>query len=260
MGSTAASTALLQYEIDFPLRELIQKRGLNDAVRSYQLCANAVGKLESIAKQLKVKSFKTRPSVQFASYASHVKPLQQEFALRKKYGFPVSWLDADGVREKLGIEAVAGILSSCGAEADPYEFTNALLSHAHKKGAAIFDTTEVADIQHRPRSVVLSTTEGYTITARYAIMATGYESYKYLPHRVDQLCSTYAIISKPIPQTKFWYRNALIWETADPYIYLRTTADKRIIIGGKDDDFSSHKKEMRQPIKNQKSCCLSLIN
>ena len=38
MGSTAASTALLQYEIDTPLTELIAQRGEPDAVKSYLLC------------------------------------------------------------------------------------------------------------------------------------------------------------------------------------------------------------------------------
>lgn len=36
-GSTAASTALIQYEIDTPLYELIKKRGVNHAVQSYRL-------------------------------------------------------------------------------------------------------------------------------------------------------------------------------------------------------------------------------
>lgn len=33
--------------------------------------------------------------------------------------------------------------------------------------------------------------------------------------------------------------NALIWETATPYIYLRTTSDNRILMGGKDIPFSN---------------------
>src|ERR1700733_2564601 len=37
MGSTAASTALIQYEIDQPLRKLIGKVGEKNALRSYQL-------------------------------------------------------------------------------------------------------------------------------------------------------------------------------------------------------------------------------
>ena len=48
MGSTAASTALLQYEIDTPLYRLISIAGERQAIRSYQLCAeNAAPRIAS---------------------------------------------------------------------------------------------------------------------------------------------------------------------------------------------------------------------
>ena len=42
MGSTAASTAFLQYEIDTPLSELCNYVGEAKAVRSYELCRKAI--------------------------------------------------------------------------------------------------------------------------------------------------------------------------------------------------------------------------
>jgi glycine/D-amino acid oxidase-like deaminating enzyme len=56
---------------------------------------------------------------------------------------------------------------------------------------------------------------------------------------VESLQSTFAIASEPLAKNKIWYENSLIWETAIPYLYLRTTTDQRIIIGGKDDKFLS---------------------
>jgi glycine/D-amino acid oxidase-like deaminating enzyme len=35
-----------------------------------------------------------------------------------------------------------------------------------------------------------------------------------------------------------WKDNAFVWEASDPYLYLRTTPDGRIICGGEDEDFS----------------------
>ena len=62
--------------------------------------------------------------------------------------------------------------------------------------------------------------------------------------------TTYAIISEPFDTKKFWYRNVLIWETAQPYLYLRTTRDNRILVGGKDDDFSAaYKRDIALPKK-----------
>src|ERR1700754_1342443 len=42
MGSTAASTAFLQYEIDTPLTELSQLVGMQNALKSYKLCREAI--------------------------------------------------------------------------------------------------------------------------------------------------------------------------------------------------------------------------
>src|ERR1700735_192565 len=47
-GSTSGSTGLLQYEVDVPLRELIKRIGEKKAVRSYELCGEAVRKLASL--------------------------------------------------------------------------------------------------------------------------------------------------------------------------------------------------------------------
>ena len=63
MGSTCASTSLLQYEIDTPLFELVKKVGKKNAVRSYQLCIEAIDKLERIAHNLNLsKDFQRKPS------------------------------------------------------------------------------------------------------------------------------------------------------------------------------------------------------
>ena len=50
-GSTAASTALLQYEIDTPLTELIEKYG-DTAARAYQACDEAIDRIAGIANDL----------------------------------------------------------------------------------------------------------------------------------------------------------------------------------------------------------------
>ena len=46
-GSTAASTALLQYEIDTPMTELARRYGEADAVLAYRSCAEAIGMLRA---------------------------------------------------------------------------------------------------------------------------------------------------------------------------------------------------------------------
>ena len=68
MGSTAASTSLLQYELDIPLYRLMQLAGEKNAVSSYLLCKEAIYILKDTCEQFGDKSlFTLRPSFQFAS-------------------------------------------------------------------------------------------------------------------------------------------------------------------------------------------------
>jgi glycine/D-amino acid oxidase-like deaminating enzyme len=106
-----------------------------------------------------------------------------------------------------------------------------------REGIQVFDHTEIKSILEGKKGVTLITTAGNTIKARKLVIACGYESGKYIPKKVEELHTTYAIVSEPFDVNKFWYRNALIWETAKPYLYLRATSDNRILIGGKDDNF-----------------------
>lgn len=242
MGSTAACTALLQYEIDNPLNKLALKTGLNNALRSYRLCVKAVNTVGEIAKQTGPAGYKQRLSLQYASYKKDVPGLYEEYSVRKENSFAVNWLEAGDIKDKFGIKSDGAILSGIGAEIDPYLFTHNLFKHAVAKGCSVYDSTEVVNIQHNKRKIVLTTHTGNTITARHLVIATGYESEKYLHKKVQQVTSTYAIISKPLQQQQPWYKNALIWETARPYNYIRTVPGGRILIGGKDDDFSGYAK------------------
>ena len=240
MASTSASTGLLQYEIDTPLHVLIKKIGESAAVRSYELARYAIYRLQEISKELPADcEFEFKPSLQYASFKKHIGKIAEEFSLRKKHGFNVEWLTETDIRKLFGFSAPAGILSADGGQLNPYRFTHGLLTHGQSKGLKVFDNTRVTSIDHLKQTVLLKTSTGCTVNAKKLIMAGGYESQNYLSKKIENWSSTYAIISEPFPDKKIWYRNALIWETAIPYLYLRCTKDNRIIIGGLDDDFSN---------------------
>jgi len=69
------------------------------------------------------------------------------------------------------------------------------------------------------------------------VFATGYELPKCVPSKGHQIVSTWAIATVPQPR-RLWPEQCMIWEAADPYLYLRTTTDGRIICGGEDEEFS----------------------
>src|ERR1700727_2086804 len=76
LGSTAASTALLQYEIDVELHDLIERAGESSAARAYQLSAESISDLERLTASLPGDcGFARRESLYLASRSSHVRRL-----------------------------------------------------------------------------------------------------------------------------------------------------------------------------------------
>ena len=117
-------------------------------------------------------------------------------------------------------------------------------------GLDVYDHTAISSIVHKDRHIELTTKDKCKISARKVVMACGYESSAWLPKRVDQLSTTYAIVSEPFQDKMLWHKNAMIWETARPYLYIRTTQDHRIMVGGKDDEFSgAWKRQQQLPVK-----------
>ena len=118
-GSTSASTALLQYEIDVPLRELIKKVGPVAATRSYQLCRDAIGKLERLAARLKIDcGFERKPSLFLARHQREIPELREEFLLRRKMGIDLKFYDAAAVRARFPFSRPAALFSKDGGQVE----------------------------------------------------------------------------------------------------------------------------------------------
>ena len=245
-GSTSASTALLQYEIDTPLRELKDLVGLDHAVRSYKACASSIGQLASIAEHIGAKDFVFRPSVQYASARSHRKGLKEEWKLRREHGFDVEYAEGKDVNSWLPFSAPAALRSSLGAELDAWRFTHALHAYNRSKGVQLFERSLVSSFDQDGDRHLLKTDSGHSIRAKYLIHATGYESQMHLPKPVLDLQSTYALVTEAFTAAEPWPDKALLWETAKPYLYMRSANDGRVIAGGRDDAF-------RDPAKRDRS-------
>lgn len=251
-GSTSASTALLQYEIDTPLYELSELIGEKNAVKSYLMCLDAIYKIKDIAEQLGDDTFCLKPSFQYSSFKKDEETTEQEYKIRKKHGFKVDLLGPDDIKKMFGFESVNGLYSEDGAQVDPFHLTYKLLDTITKKGGRVYDSTSVTNLTTGGKSAELMTERGKKIKAKHVVIAAGYESQRYLQEEVEILKSSYVIVSEPfVPVKEFWHENALIWETAHPYLYMRTTDDHRILVGGLDDDFYNPKK--RDAALNKKS-------
>lgn len=235
-GSTAASTALLQYEIDTYAFELAERYGHEAAALAYRACAAAIPELEERLRGLRGVGFSRCASLYFASRRSHAPALRRECATRAGIGLPVRLLARSEVRARFGIDAECALHTSLAARVDPYLCAWRLLQQAHRQGAAIHDRTRVDAIELRDRGVVVRTACGASVRAGHAILAAGYESQRWLPQAVARNRSSYACVSDPIdPVALGPLARTLVWESARPYLYLRATPDHRLIYGGADD-------------------------
>jgi glycine/D-amino acid oxidase-like deaminating enzyme len=239
-GSTAASTSLLQYEIDTELSDLISQVGEADAVRAYQLGLEAIDQIEELARLLGDGcGFERKTSLYLASKKSHVAKLRSEFECRRHHGFGVRYLEAEEFKEMFRFGAPGAILSTGDAQIDVFRFTHRLLARSVRKGLRAYDRTTVTRIEQGRGRVVLETNRGAAVRARHVVFATGYESQQYLKTNAGALHSTFAAVSEPMRSFPHWPGRCLIWETARPYFYARTTADDRVIIGGADAPFAT---------------------
>ena len=238
LGSTCASTGLLQYEIDTALSELKDIVGLKQAVRAYHLCRQAIYELGDISKEIGFNEFEYKRSLYYAAHKKDISFLRDEFTIRKESGFDIEYLSAAALKKEVGFNAPAALLSNDGAQVDAYLFSHRLLQHATKHGLLVFDRTKIINLGYQNKNSIFKTEDKFTIKAKRIVYATGYESAKYVSKSIVKLLSTFATVSEHMDDDSRVHKNDLmIWNTANPYLYMRTTHDGRILIGGRDENF-----------------------
>lgn len=235
-GSTAANTGLLQYSNDIMLHELIEQIGRIDAVDFYRSCLEAMGQLKKIADRLHVDpQFMCRESIYYSSDEEDAERIKKEYQTLSKYGFPCSYWDRDALLNKAGIDRPCAIVTHGDAVVNPYVFVNGIFDLAETKGAHLFEFTEMLDVTERGDHLEISTTDG-ELRTKNIIFTTGYETLPIGKRIGADINRSYVIVTEPLEESPAWYKDTLIWETERPYLYMRTTADNRIIVGGLDEN------------------------
>ncbi|MGH8216643.1 MAG: NAD(P)/FAD-dependent oxidoreductase, partial [Rhodanobacteraceae bacterium] len=233
-GSTAASTALLQYEIDTELLQLSKLVGHENALAAYKACEGAVSELHAIAAEIGDVGWLETSSVYLASSRRDARRLLPEFEARRDAGFRAEWLDECALRKRFGLAAPAAILSRPAAHVDPYRFTHRLFEKLCVQGLRVFDRCEMVERKPDAGALGIRVASGARVRAQWLVVAAGYESQALLPQRVAKNRSSYAFVSEPL-QLGPEFAHCVGWETARPYLYWRSTDDGRLIIGGQDD-------------------------
>jgi glycine/D-amino acid oxidase-like deaminating enzyme len=237
-GSTPASTTLLQFELDTPLIQLSRKIGKSDAARAWWRSAQAVRALRERIETLQIRcGFAERSTIYLPGNVLGINQLKREAMAREKLGLRSEFIGRQHLYDLTGMDKAGAILSHGNGEANPVQLVAGLWRRVLARGGQMAANIEVTEVEQTRSRVRLKTKDGQCITAKYAVFCTGYELMKFARPRDYKIISTWALATGPQPD-KIWPSKNLIWEAADPYLYMRTTREGRVIVGGEDEFFS----------------------
>lgn len=236
LGSTAASTAMLLWEIDRSLNDLTNIYGFERAATIYRRSLAATNGLVEMVKARGLPcDLRQRHSLYLAGNEIGERELLAEHNLRKRAGLPGDFLDHRALGQAFDVFREAAIVSPNSADANPLLLSKALLAAAIQKGAVLFDA-EALSYENSGNAVVVGLDDGHVIEASHVVLATGYVMPDFVASDLHKVASSWAIATSPQPPGAIWHDEALIWEASENYSYARSTVDDRIVMGGEDDD------------------------
>ncbi len=236
-GSSMASTAMIQHEIDVPLHRLAAQRGVAAARRIWQRSARAVESLTTLVGSLGIDCrMQRKKTLYLAGDAYGARALRSEAEARAEAGLTAELKGAAELRQAFGMDRTAAIVSDVSASANPAQLTAGLLRLAGSRGVSIVEGVEITDIRSVGGDNVVATSKGDLVRARHVVFCTGYEFLEAVAHKSHAIVSTWAMATRPHHPRPEWLKDYLVWEGADPYLYFRSTPDGRIVVGGEDED------------------------
>ncbi|WP_018630070.1 NAD(P)/FAD-dependent oxidoreductase [Niabella aurantiaca] len=251
-GSTAATTSVLQYEIDVPLYKLAEQIGAPEAALCYTAGIKAIDRLGELVNQEAIEcGFEPKQSLYFAHNSKAARWLKEEYEVRSRYQLGVEWLSAGAIDRRYGMSTHGGIRSAKAASMDAYQFTHELIQKNIARGLKVFDQTAIKKISYAPAGVSLQLEGDVMASCRRIVFCSGFETVSMFPEKTANLFSTFACVSEtntPMPEA---LRELVAWNTEAPYLYLRSTDDGRLLVGGADSPFNSG--TFRQRVKEKKT-------
>lgn len=236
-GSTAITTALLQYELDSNVNDLEKVMPRENIIKSYKLGLKALREIELFIEEYGNScDYEVKDTLLYTDKDNEIEEIKEEYNFRKENGLDVEFVNEENNTFSFNIKA--GVYSkNAGAQIDPFKFTHQLLDVACEKGLKVYENTEVVKVEYFHDYAEVTTNYGYRVRAQKVVVATGYNIEVFTKKDFGKKITTYNIATVPLEKIEGWPNKVLIRDNESPYHYLRTTKDNRIIIGGEDVDF-----------------------
>lgn len=230
LAESGHTTAHLQTVPDTRLSVLVKRFGLEGAKRVWDSQREAVELIEQIARDEKISCDLERLDAFLYSPKGGRAALAEEIRLAKRMGYEAEWADAS----KLPFRAAHAIRFPDQGKFHVRKYLLGLMAAARKRGARVFEGTEVADVAEGAKAVV-KTKGGHAVRADWVLHATNVPFVgSVVLHARLQPFRTYAI-GALVPRGVF--DDALYWDTLDPYHYTRVERKGErdlVILGGED--------------------------
>ncbi len=231
------TTAHVTCVTDLDLSELVNTFGRDHAQAAWDAGLAAIAQIDTIVGDEEIDChWEWVPGYKFAALtadaASDARRFQKEAALATDLGFEASFLEAVPFFDRPGVEFGGQ------GRFHPRKYLAALAALVHGNGSHVFEHTESEEIAAEPLSVKAN---GQTIACDYVVVAThnplvgktGLASATLFQTKLS-LYSSY-VLGGRVP--KGTVPDALYWDTADPYHYLRIDPHRDhdyVIFGGQD--------------------------
>lgn len=230
-GTTIATTALLEYQLDMNMFKLEKMLGENTAKKIYRLCLEAIDKIEEIDSSFGINSdFKRQDSLYYSNKFMQKSNMSKEYNIRKNAGFDTLFLEKHNT-----INLNSAILTKdASAVINPYEFTQNLFELLSSfENVSVYENTEIIDVIPRYENVICKTNNDFEIVADNAIFTSGINTLKYL-NIPTEIYQKFIIVTRPIEKIKNMNINFTARDTSEPYHNIRFTSNGRIIFSGED--------------------------
>jgi glycine/D-amino acid oxidase-like deaminating enzyme len=226
-SASFASTAEMNHDPDAHWETVVKRFGIDGAKQLWQLCANGIDLLSEFAHQIGEDHFKTdRVPAYFYAYRD-----EDVAALQKKYDFYTSiGAHVSFDTENLPHPRFKAVLTIHGEGVTNNQQILKVLAHTTRaQGGVIMHHQKVTSVHEG----IVTTRSGAVFHGKNIVIATG-DGGGLLPKSFAIEHKRTFVLSYKKENLPELFRSCVLWDTDEPYHYLRSFDSSRLWIGGED--------------------------
>ena len=211
------------------LREIL---GQQAAVDWYRRAVGATDLLEKTVSDIGSKcDFLRRDLFYYTAFEKDVDALREECFLRHHIGIDCQWRSADACFEDFSFPCKGGILQrEGGAQLNLVRFCKDLSDWILLHGGTVFEGSRIDLIEAVSSSQYRCHCGTKTITSSLVVDTRGGEVLSKRPS-LGQRVTVFSVVTEPVDRFRGWQDRCLL-KSRDQFLFLRTTADDRILLCG----------------------------